>query len=75
MAHILNELKLKFTNKDKPEDLKLVIIQYKRKNADVNTPKYELGSGYYHKGWWVNFYNPFSFSQDYEVLAWAEYNF
>ncbi len=72
---MLGEVKLNFTNKGKPEDLKIVVIQYRYRNSDKNSPKYELGSAYYHNGWWVNFYDPYSFSKDYEVLAWAEYNF
>lgn len=72
---LLGEVKLNFKNKGIPEEFKIVVIKYRYRNSDKNAPKYELGSAYYHNGWWVNFHNPCSFSENYEVLAWAEYNF
>lgn len=72
---MLGEEVLNFRNDKKPEDFKLVVIKYRYRKNDGSHPKYEIGSAYYHKGWWVCFYNPYTFSDEYEVIGWADYHF
>lgn len=74
--NVVGELRLNFTDKGEPEEFKLVVIKYRFRNKTKHHPDYEIGSAYYHKGeWWVNFHNPITFTENYEVLAWAEYTF
>ena len=66
-------MKINFNTEEKPEQHKQCIIKYRYKGN--NQLPYEIGSAYYNGGWWVNFYNPFNFSEEYEVLGWSYYNF
>lgn len=67
-------MKIKFSTEEKPEPQKQCIIKYKCKGD--NQLHYEIGSAYFYQNeWWVNFYNPYTFSKKYEVLGWSYYNF
>ena len=65
-----------FRLEENPEEYKQVIIKYKYKHKrPINLP-YEIGSAYFHNNeWWVNFYNPFTFTKDYEVLGLCNYDY
>lgn len=73
---MLGEVLLDFNKNTLPEEYKVVIIKYRYKKATENHPIYEIGSAYYYnKEWWVNFYNPHTFSKEYEVLGWDYYKY
>jgi len=66
-------MKIEFNTKGIPEEYRQCIIKYEYRGK--GKLPFEIGSAYYHNGWWVNFFNPYSFSKDYDVIGWSYYDF
>lgn len=60
-----------------PEVHRQVMIKYRYKGrTEENGLPYEVGSAYFYDNeWWVNYHNPITFSKEYEVIGWADYDF